>query len=88
MARRWLKVVVLLYDRERLPGNWGQAFRYAVQPTLRSGCRVRRRAPGFWTVKDDTGGCTFPPGDRCQRARTSHMGSTNCWKTVIKEFYS
>ena len=58
------------YDRERVPGHWGQAFRYTVRATRRPGCRIRRRALGFWTVKDVTGCRTFPCGDHCQRALT------------------
>ena len=58
------------YDRERVPGHWGHAFRCTVRAARRPGCRIRRRAPGFWTVKDVTGYRTFPRGDHCQRALT------------------
>jgi len=83
MARRWLKVVVLLTIANGFPVIGGKLFDTQFSQPLDRGV-----VPGFLDSQRRYGGCTFPPGDRCQRARTSHMGSTNCWKTVIKEFYS
>ena len=50
------------YRRERPPGDCRQAFRQIFQSTARRGYHMRRRAPSFWTLQNDTGDHTFTCG--------------------------
>jgi hypothetical protein len=77
MARRWLKVVVLLTIANGFPVIGGKLFDTQFSQPLDRGVVFVDGRPVFGQSKTIRG-VYFPPGNRCQRARTSHMGSTNC----------